>query len=230
MAILGKRPRATRRPMRTKRRRVLRAMRRPTKGPFVGKIVSIKRTFNLGYWQPSTVSTSDFWKYYTFRFSDLPSYTEFQPLFDLYKINAIKVTFRPRFNSFDGANTTDTTLPGITNQQGTNLHIVVDPYSANTAPTGTYTRSNMNTFLENGKVRTYNGNKAVSVYFKPTILDAIGDGTVTRAIKAPWLYTGGVGTQHYGFHAFAQDVNMTGTFGQSWDIFVTYYMQFKGLK
>lgn len=191
-----------------------------------GTMINMHRTFNYSYWQPSTATTSDFWKFYSFTIQDMPNYTEITNLFDSYRIARIKVKFLPRFNAFDGSNTTDTTLPGVTNQQGTNLHIIVDPKSQ-TGPTGVYSRANMNNFLESGKVRTYNGNRPVTVYYKPVVSDSLTSGA--RFLSAPWLPTGSP-SPHYGFHAFAQDVNMTGTFGQSWDVFVTFYIQAKGIK
>lgn len=204
---------------------------RPLAGPsrtMRGTLVNAVRTFNYSYWQPSTATTADFWKFFAFRFSDLPSVAEFRALFDLVKLNRIKVVFRPRFNSFEGANTTDTVPPGVTNQSGTNLHIIADPYNI-TSPAGLYTRANMNTFLENGKVRSYNGNRAIKVYWKPTTFITLDGSAVGKLIPAPWCQCA-ADPQYYGFHAFAQDVNMNGTFGNSWDVFVTYYMQFKGLK
>lgn len=219
-----KRSRAMRRWRPRKKARIL---RRPTWKRQVG-VVNVKRTFNYGYWQPSTTATTDFWKYFTFRFYELPTYTEFTNVFDRYKLNGIKVTFRPRFNGFTGDNTTDTTLPGVTNQAGANLHIINDPYSI-TAPSGTYTRTNMNLFLEQGNVRSYNGNKVINVFFKPTTYETV-DGVATGRLKRPGWISSAANPLFYGFHAFAQDFNMTGSFGQSWDIFVTFYMQFTGLR
>lgn len=226
----------TRRNLRSKRRKILR-VRRPISSFRSRQVVSMSRTFNYntlagGYWQPATTTTADFWKYYSFTFADLPSNSEFKNVFDQYKINAIKVVFRPRFDNFAGNDTTDTTAPGVSNQAGCNMHVIVDPQST-TSPSGTYTRSNLNTFLEAGsRVKSYNGNKAITVYFKPNIPNAIlaASTASTQWTKPRWIQTNIDNVLHTGFHAFAQDFNMTGTFGQSWDVFVTYYMQFRGWK
>lgn len=215
----ARRPR--KRTMRRKRMTITRAPRR-------SEGLTLQRTFNHSFWQPSAVSTSDFWKHYAFRYQDLPSYAEFAALFDQVRITRIKVVFRPRFESFDGANTTDVVAPLVTNQAGCNLHIINDPYST-TSPSGTYTRTNLNTFLENGKVRSYNGNKAVTVSYKPTTYITLDGSATGKLVTAPWQQIS-ANPQYYGFFAFAQDFNMNGSFGQSWDVFVTFTMNFKGVK
>lgn len=187
-----------------------------------------KRTFNLQFWQPSTVNTSDFWRFYGVRPSDMPSWPELTALFDEYRINAIKFTFRPRFDNFSGNDTTDVTLPGVINQALTNLHIITDPYST-TVPSGLYTRANLNTFLEQGSVKSYTGSRPINVYYKPTTY-ITADGSATgKLVRSPWLLTTNP-AQHYGFHAFAQDPNLTGVFGNGWDVFVTFYIQCRRLK
>lgn len=189
-------------------------------------LVMVKRTFWYENWVPSTASTSGFWRNYALGLSNLPSVNEFTALFDQYRINSIKFTFRPRYDNFSGNDTTDTTLPNVTNQGQTHLHCIVDPESTVT-PSGTYSSSNLNSFLENGSVRSYDGNRAVNVYIRKPMVNLNG---VERRVKAPWLQCGQNAIQHYGIHVFAQDINLTGVFGQSWDVFVTYYMQFRGLK
>lgn len=191
-------------------------------------LVSVRRTFWLENWTLSSAAVNGFWRYYQFLVTQMPSFTEFQGVFDRYRINGIKVVFRPRYSISDGSNTTDTTPPGVTNQATNLMHIIVDPYS-NLTPTGTYTSANLNTFLENGKVRTYQGNRPISVYFKPVFDEGSMAGTGNRK-RARWFLTNGAHPVHTGFHAFQQDVNLTGTTSQSFDVFVTFYMQFANLR
>lgn len=207
-----------------KRMVVARPMRRAPVG-----VTKIQRTFNFAYWQPSVATTADFWKHYSFRLQDLPSYTELTALFDQYKINAIRVKFVPRFDSFSGENITDTTAPGITNQSGTQLHIIKDQRTT-VSPTGTYSRTTLNTFLENGKVRTYTGTRPVTVYFKPAVINNVGASAQAAFLWSPWLQTSSTDIQHWGFQAFASDQNLNGSFGNAFDVFVTYYMMVKGLR
>lgn len=201
--------------------RIRRAMKLPT--------YSLKRTFWLENWSPNSGSVSGFWKYYVFDLNALGWATELSNVFDLYKINACKFTFRPRYDNFAGNDTTDTTFPGITNTGGTHMHVIVDPYSQ-TTPTGVYNSGTLNSFFEQGNVRSYQGGRPFSVYYKPCIPQLTSSpSAATRRQKAPWLQ---LQTQrdilHTGFHVFAQDINLTGVFGQSWDVFVTVYMKLKG--
>lgn len=214
----------------------------PAKRPFVRRpykkrrmvkrmtsAMNIKRSFYLETWSPNTATTGGFWRYLGLTFTTVPNYTELQTLFDQYKINGIKYTFRPRYDSFAGNDTVDTTLPGVTNQGGCNVHVINDPYSV-IVPGGTYTSGTLNNFLEQGSARTYQGIKPFSVYFKPSVSTTISSDASARRIRAPWLLTSSAGLNHAGFHVFAQDPNLTGNFGQAFDIFVTVYMSFKGAR
>ncbi|MBV6343385.1 hypothetical protein [Candidatus Magnetobacterium casense] len=214
------------RPYQSKRRRF--NIARPMRYRMPVGVTKIQRTFNSSYWQPSAASTVDFWKQFQFTLDQMPSYTELTPLFDQYKINAIKVRFVPRFDSFAGNDTTDITPPNITNLAGTQLHIIKDQRTT-MAPAGTYTRANLNTFLENGKVRSYTGNRPITVYFKPAVTQTVGNAQ-SSFTWSPWLQTSQPAIVHYGFHAFASDINMSGNFGNSWDVFTTYYLMVKGLR
>lgn len=194
-------------------------------------MVRVKRRVFISNWQPNTVSVDGFWRYYRFQIDALPSLTEFTNLFDTYKIGALKVEFRPRFDSFAGNDTTDTTLPGVTNQSGTYLSVIKDPYST-TLPVGTYTSANYNAFCENGNVRTYNGTRPVTVYYKPTIDNLVGFGVVNQFSRrrSTFIQANSVTVPHHGFHIFAHDQNFNGTFGNSFDVYVTFYMTWKRIR
>lgn len=216
---------------RVKRARVPAIPRRTLRFNSNQALFSVKRTFYQGNWQPNTTTTNGFWRLFAPAMSDLPSLSEYQGLWDSFRIRGIKATFRPRYDSFAGNDTVDTTLPGVTNQSGTRAFVVVDPYTI-TGPTGTYNAATLNTFLENGsKIRTYEGNRPFSIYWKPTVDRTLGNVSTGGRMKAPWLQFGaGTAIAHYGFHVFMQDNAFAGTFGNSYDIFYTYYMQFKSSK
>lgn len=191
-------------------------------------MIRVQRTFWLQNWTPTTTTTNDFWRYFTVRLADIPNVTEYTNLFDMYRITSLKWTFRPRYDSFAGNDTTDTTLPGVTNQAGVHLHAVIDPRSGIT-PTGTYTSGTLNAFLENGKVRSYNGNKAVNLIIKyPCIADDVNATSNSKFIRAPYISCNQNSVAHRGVHVFLQDINLTGTFGQSFDVFCTVNMTLKG--
>lgn len=192
------------------------------------KVVFIKRTFRALTWTPDVATTSGFWRNSGYTLNVMPSSTDVTSLFDQYKINGVKITFRPRYDSFAGNDTTDTTLPGITNQGGCDVHCIVDPYNM-TAPSGTYTNANLNMFLENGRVRTYSGNKPFSVFVKPTVDHELG-GITSSQRKRTWVSTTQPGITHYGAQFFIADPGLTGNFGQSWDVYFTYYLACRGIR
>lgn len=187
------------------------------------------RTYWLQNWVPSSVATSDFWRYYVFNMDQLPNVGELRSLFDQYKVCALKYTFRPRFDGFMGNDTVDTTLPGITNQGMTMLHICNDPASTIT-PSGTYSSTTLNNFFEQGRVYTRKGNVPVTVYFRPRVPDDADGVNISQYVKAPWLNTSTTSINHRGFHIFAQDINLTGAHGQSWDVYVTPYILLKNIR
>lgn len=195
-------------------------------------VLSVKRKFWLENWQPSTVNAAQFWRYYTFNLGQMTDVGQYQAVFDQFRINAIRVEFHPRYSEFAGNDTTDTTLPGVTNQSGTRLSVLVDQRSS-VVPSGTYGGAVYNSFLEQGNARTHQGNKPVTVYFRPSVSETLGANVAGAARKrAPWMMLDASGQQvnHTGFHIFAWDPNFSGTFGQSFDILVTYYLQFKGMR
>lgn len=213
-----------RRRSRTKRKGIKRSFNRRK---YLPRASAFKRTFYSFSWSPATTTTGDFWKYIELTASAIPSNGEYAAVFDQYKINGFKYTFRPRYDGFEGSNTTDTTLPGVSNQAGTMLHIINDPTST-TSPSGTYTVATLHTFMENGNVRTYSGNRPVSVYVKPLIYDTVTGGSTSR--RPGWIPWSNTAIPHRGFHVFTQDTNMTGVFGQAWDVYVTVYFQCRGMK
>lgn len=191
-------------------------------------VTRLKRTFIWQTWTPSTTTTNDFWRFLNPTFGNLPSSPELSAVFDLYKITGVKFTFRPRYTGFDGADTTDVTAPGVTNQGTTDVHYIIDPISYLT-PSGTYTSANLNNFLENGNVKSRSGTRPFSIYYKPMTNVATGSGPMKKS--GQWLSTQTANDLALnGVHVFMKDVNMTGVFSQAFDIFVTYYMSFKGLR
>lgn len=221
--VVYKRKRITRRsPIKRRRYNMSGKTRSRSMG---GRVMSFKRTFCIGNVVPSTAATTSFWNYNQVTFATMPSNTEFVALFDQYKINGFKTTWRPRYDNFAGNDTVDTTLPGTTAQGLTNVHIINDPMSS-INPTGTYSYTTLNTFLENGSVKSYTGTKPFSVYVKPTIENSLATG-VTR-IKAPWIDTKNATVPHFGYHSFMNENNMTGVFNQTFDLFVTLYFQCRG--
>lgn len=189
--------------------------------------VTVVRTSYAGSWTPATTTTSDFWKYLSFDIGLFPDIANYRAIFDQVRVNWIKLVMRPRYTNFSGNNTTDTTLPGVTNQGGNEVHVVIDPKSLVT-PSGTYTSATLNNFLAQGNVKSYRGTRNIPIMIKyPCISDDINATTNVKRIRAPWHDISRT-LSHFGAHVYVTDVNLTGNFGQAYDWFVTMSLSFKG--
>lgn len=184
-----------------------------------GKML-LKRTFYSGLLQFSSASTSGFWNYQTFALSMLPSYNELTTLFDEYKICGIKVTFRPAYDSIQLPN-----AAGSVTQPQAYAHVLINPEST-LIPSGTYSSTTLNTFLENSGVKTYTLNKPFSFFFKPKASDGLeGGSTSSRLIKSGYIKTTSNAVTYRGYHIFLQQNNFVSTNTNiSLDTFVTYYI------
>lgn len=192
--------------------------------------MTIHRKFWAFNWSPATTVTNDFWKYFSQQLTNLSDYAQYTAIFDKYRVNSMKFTLLPRYDSFAGNDTTDTTLPGVTNQAGVCVHVVIDP-STTITPSGSYNSSTLNLFLENGRVKTYSGNKPINFTVKyPMISDDVNGTASAKCIRAPFLNVTQITTPFRGAHVFVQDVNFTGVFGQSFDVFCEMSITFKGMK
>lgn len=186
-------------------------------------MISLKRTFYFGAWAWATTTTNDFWRYQTMTLSNLPSVAEFTSIFDEYKVNGVKFTYRPNYDGITMS--TAATLPLAY------MHVCKDPAST-LVPAGIYSSANLNTFLENSGVRTYNLNKPVSVYYKPRISEGVlGGGTASVTKPCPWVKTTETSVDLRGHHAFISTNNFgTTNTNIKLDVFVTFYVSFKNLK
>lgn len=188
--------------------------------------LATKRIVYQGSWQFSTASTTGFWRYLTVTANNAtPNFVEVQALFDEYKINAVKWTFRPRYD------TTTVTDASTGSSPQAYAHFVIDPASTVT-PTGVYGAANLNTFLEQSGVQTRTLNKPFSIYLRPKIADSLSGGTsASRAIAPSFIKTSNAGVEHTGVHMFIQQNNMANTNANIiLDQFVTVYMQYRNLK
>lgn len=193
-------------------------------------MVNVTRTWWSQNWVPAVTNTTDFWKYLSISISSIPNVSEYTNLFDAYKVNSLTFTLRPRYDNFAGNDTTDTTLPGVTNQGGNQVHVIIDPKSPVT-PSGAYSSANLNSFLENGKVKTYMGHNPIKIHVKyPCLADDVNASTNSIFRRCPYISTAVPGAVIRGAHVFIQDVNFTGVFGQSYDLFVTANVTFKGMR
>lgn len=219
--VAYKRKRVSRKPVASKRRRTARMTK-----PVVASMNLVRTTY-FGATTFSSASTPGFWQYRIVSAAQLPSFPELAAVFDEYKISALKFTFRPRYDGYDAADpvTSGTPSPLVM----CTAHVINDPGSS-MVPLGSYTSGTLNSFLENGKVKSYPLVKPFSVYYRPKVLTtALGGGTGVITKAAPWIRTVDADVTHRGFHMFLQNNNMTATnTSLILDTFITFYMKFRG--
>lgn len=217
-----------RRSPRSQWRRKKRAMvRNIPRGPR-GAMLTVKRTIYSTNHVFSTAATNGFWLYYEPTLGNgFNNISEFSAVFDSYKVNAMKMTFRPRFDNLAGPTTgatpMTTVMPYITT--------AIDPDSR-LVPTGLYTNSTLNVLLEQGNTKTRPATKDVSVYWKPKISTPTNVGTGQMLRRPGWIdLQGGTNVPFRGVHVFFHtNAFATNPVDLQWDVFITWYVQFKNLK
>lgn len=214
------------------KRRIIRKRRAYRKKRMMRKrsgVVHIKRTSYAGNWTFDTVSTAGFWRYIGPDITAFNNFSEFANVFDEYKVNGIKWTFRPAYDSVQ--NISATTANQQLGQLQSYAHIVVDPGST-IQPTGSYGSLSLNTFLENDKVRTVTLNRPFSVYYRPKVLDNVfNTGTAAEVRRAGFIRTTETAAAFRGFHMYLQQNGMTvGNANIKLDLYVTFYVTFKNVK
>lgn len=193
---------------------------RPSRWLSMPRLVT-SRKFFLDTWQFGTAATNDFWRYYIHRPSEMPNWGEYASLFDEYRLNAVKVTFLPRYDSVDVSAATPMFYG----------HTVID--SASTMiPAGTYGSGSLNVLMENSGVRTRSLSKPVSIYYRPKIaMQAFGGATNVYQTVPKFLKTNDTSVDYRGFHMYLQG-NQFSASGSNvkLDVFVTYYLTFRNTR
>lgn len=158
---------------------------------------------------------------YQFKLDDIVSYSEFTNLFDSYKINAIKLTFTPYWNSNDVSNQTSFTgvLPRV--------YTLID---RNGIPVSTLNTEDR--FLEYSNARQIkNPDKPFSIYVKAPGVELSSSGAITSSpavIKyKPWIDTSNTTIPHNGCALGMVIPAGTSTMGFYYHVVATYYLQFK---
>lgn len=189
--------------------------------------LSVKRTSYNTSWGFDTVTTNGFWRYLQYDMNSFNNFSEMANVFDEYRVNAIKITFRPCYDSVQLSNTAGADI----NQRQSYAHYLIDPAST-VAPTGTFLTATLNTFLENGGVVTKTLNRPFSIYFKPSLTDAVfntGTGSAMVSSKR-WIRTSDPSAAYRGVHVFLQPNGFVSNPNIKLDIFVTFYAQFRNIK
>lgn len=191
------------------------------------RIVNVKRTTFTGTWLMDTAATSGFWRYLAYDMGSFNAFNEFQAIFDEYKVRGIKVTFRPSYDTIQNQQTANTAL----GQLQAYAHYTVDP-AATVAPAGVYASASLNTFLEQGGVKTRTLNRPFSVFFRPQVMYQVAaTGTGAALQRAPWIKTTEAAASFRGIQMYLQQNSLnTGNNNVRLDMFVTFYVSFRSLR
>lgn len=153
-----------------------------------------------------------------FKFADMPNSSEFSNLFDMYKINAIKITFVPTATGADAnPNSTQIFMP--------NLLSVLD-YTDAAQPSG------INELMQYPNCKRTKLTRTHTRYFKPRVLrDVVGQGAATGFESKPWPYVSfGVDVTGYGIKWGLDQVFNVASGGIGVDRYVTYYFSCKNVR
>lgn len=224
--------RQAKRPGGYKRRRAMRGRVPRTVRPGPNSIMNMRRRYYAYSWTPGTAAVNDFWRNNFIQFNNIPNFQEVTNLYDYYRIRAIKFSWFPRSTQYNGADTTDTTAPGITNSGVLQVVLMNDNKSAIT-PAGTYTSATLNNLLEQDRTRLLMGHRPIHQYNRAVYQDNFGVGGGATAFKAgTWISTNNITVPHFVGQIFVYDSNFSGFSlpANTLDCYITVYFQVKGLR
>lgn len=184
-----------------------------------------------------TAATEQFYKYCTVSLQNgfstfsatptticnLTNLTEYSSLFEQYRLNAFKIELIPRYQNFQ----TDQNAGTATVRNIPMVYICKDSGNASTY-SGTWQPLFLNGLLENGG-RTYRGDRKITIFMKPRVSEQYGAGA-NRYVKPQWTdltTTAGQQMAHRGFHMFVYSNTWDNASFPVFDVFVTYYLQFR---
>lgn len=152
----------------------------------------------------------------TFQLSDLPNYTEFTSLFDQYKINAVKLTFIPRYTGSDiNPLTTALAVPRV--------WTVID-YD-DTANLG-----DQNGAYQYQNCKVHMMHKPFSIYLKPRVASAVYSTAVTTGYAPRRMYIDCANNNvpHYGVKLYVEPTPYDGQFTMS--VVAKFYLSMKNVR
>jgi len=193
---------------RTYRKRFTRRSRYSKRGQ---KIYMFKRHCTLSPFVVSNTINSN--AAYNFSLQDLPNYTEFTNLYDMYKINAVKLTMLPQM-------TQNVSLGTINNPIANARVFSVIDYNDSVA------------LSTPDQAREYQSCKVTTIlrthkrYLKPKIQD---DGKVYTPGR-PWINCSSPAIDYYGVKFVAEPMFSTTSFDFTYIVEAVYYLSFKNVK
>jgi len=182
------------------------------------KIYSFKRT-----WQAANINTAAGAltnSAFGFKLSDLTNSSEFTTLFDSYRIVGVKMKMVPAFN----VDTARDSIAAVGNTQIPNVHTVLD-YDDNTA------LSAVTDYMQYDTYRMTRGFKTISRFVRPKLQAAANvGGATTLALQESgkrWIDCQQNGVLYFGIKT---GVESSGTAGLIYQVYFTYYLQFKSVR
>lgn len=149
---------------------------------------------------------------FNFSLSDVPDVTDFTKLYDMYKLNCVKISFIPQMD-------TNVSLGSLNNPVASARFFSAIDYNDGTAPLNVdelrqYSTCKMTPILRKHK----------RVIYKPKILDTSGYST------SPWMSTSYNTADYYGLKVAIEPMLSTTTTSMTYSVECVYYMSFKKVK
>lgn len=149
---------------------------------------------------------------YNFSLSDLPNSTEFTSLYDMYKINCVKISFIPQ-------QTQSISIGSINNPNASARFFSAIDYNDGSAPTSLDDLRQYQSCKMTPILRTHK-----RVIFKPKILDSNGFSI------SPWMTTASPSANYFGLKVAVEPMESTTTTTMVYTIEAKLYMSFKQVK
>lgn len=192
----------------TYRRRFRRGTRYNKRGQ---KVYMFSR--HVDYGALSINNLSNTYRDFNFSLADVPGFAEFTALYDMYKINAVKLMFLP-------SQTVNNSLSSVNNAAAYARFFSVLDFNA---PPASWTIDDL---------RQYKTCKFTTIlrrhkrYLKPRIMDSSSTYTPGR----PWISTTSTGTNYYGVLVGVEPIDSTGVTTMDYTVEAKFYMSFKNTK
>lgn len=149
---------------------------------------------------------------YNFSLSDLPNSTEFTSLYDMYKINCVKISFIPQ-------QTQSISIGSINNPNASARFFSAIDYNDGSAPTSLDDLRQYQSCKMTPILRTHK-----RVIFKPKILDSNGFSI------SPWMSTASPSANYFGLKVAVEPMDSTTTTTMIYTVEAKLYMSFKQVK
>lgn len=192
-----------------------------------------KRIVNLGSYTAKTTYNGvglpntdvPVMKAFSFQLNDLPNASEYNVLFDQYKITGIKLRVIPK-----AAMTTQGSSTGTIASVGYGQVVSVIDYDDADTPTS------KDQLLEFGSAKVTSVSRIHQRYFKPKILNQVYINSISTGyspVRSNWLDNSYPTIQHYGLKLWIdapQSSNNTTSSSISYDVYATYYFMCKNTR